>query len=163
MPIAVLVLAVVAYAFVMVAYPEYRTIGLAVGGAIVAALGVYFWLSDPETTRSAARIAPEEVVLDDLAFERTLRGGRLTGRVVNRSPDQRLRELTIALRLHDCPEETTPLEDCVVIGESSAIARPDAPPGQVRALSATYIFASLPEPEGALRWEWTLTDIRATP
>lgn len=161
MPIAVLILVLVAYGYVMVAYPEYRTIGLALGGAAAVALGAYFWLTEPETVRAGARIEPAELTLDSLALEPTPRGARLSGRVQNASPDYRLREMTIELTLHDCPDETTPLEECEVVGESRALARPDAPPRQTRAFSARFTFANIPDPTGVLRYEWTVTETRA--
>jgi hypothetical protein len=163
MPIAVLVLVLVAYGYVMVAYPEYRTVGLALGGAAAVALGAYFWLTEPETARAGARIGPAELTLDALALEPTPRGARLTGRVTNGSAEYRLREMTIELTLHDCPGEATPLDDCAVIGESRALARPDAPPGQTRAFSAPFTFANIPAPAGVRRYEWAVTETRATP
>jgi hypothetical protein len=163
MPIAILVLVLVAYGYVMVAYPEYRTIGLAVGGAAAAALGAYLWFTDPETARAGARIEPAELTLDRLEIEPTPRGARLSGRVLNSSPEWRLREMTIELTLHDCPDDEIPLEDCAVIGESRALARPDAPPGQTRAFIARFTFANVPEAAGVLRYEWMVMDTRATP
>jgi hypothetical protein len=162
MPIAILVLALVAYGYVMVAYPEYRTIGLAVGGAAAVGLGAYFWLTEPESARAGARIEPAELTLGNLALEPTPRGARLSGRVQNGSTEWRLREMTIELTLHDCPDDETPLAECAVVGDSSTLARPDAPPGQTRAFSAQYTFANIPEPAGVLRYEWTVTETRAT-
>lgn len=162
MPIAVLILVLVAYAYVMAAYPEYRTPGLVVGGVAAVGLGAYFWLTEPETERATARILAEEVVLDRLALDRSARGATLTGRVVNRSGRFRLREMSIALRLYDCPSEAAPEGDCAVIGDAMAIARPDVPPGQVRAFSASYVFANMPPVAGVLRWEWSILGLRAT-
>jgi hypothetical protein len=162
MPIAILVLVIVAYGYVMVAYPEYRTWGLALGAVVAAGLGAYFWFTEPESARTAARIGPDDVVLDQVELERTIRGATLSGRVRNQSQGFRLRELTIALRLHDCPEEDAELADCPVVGDAAAIARPDAPPGQVRSFTAHYTFPNLPPDISFLRWEWSIVETRAT-
>ena len=163
MPIAVLVLALVAYAAALLAYPEFRRWGIV--GGVVAAAGLAFYFTQaapPEATRAGMRIAPAELVLDQLDLERIAGGATLTGRVRNDSPDYRLRELTLALRLRDCPDATGPVEACPVIGEATAIARPDAPPGQIRALSAHFLFRNLPPVTGVLRWDWEILGTRAT-
>jgi hypothetical protein len=162
MAVVVLVLVLVAYGFVLVSYPELRSVALGVGGAAVAGLGAYFWLTEPEDTQSGGRIAREEVVLDRVEVVPSLRGATLTGRVRNGSPSYRLREMTLVLRLRDCPE-LAGSDDCPVIAESTAIARPDVPPAQVRAFQARFIFAPQPVIEGTGRWEWDLVDVRAVP
>ncbi len=101
-------------------------------------------------------------MLSDLALSDNLRGATLTGRIQNNSERFRLRDLTLTLRLRDCPASDTPPADCPVIGESRAIARPDVPPGQIRALSAHFVFSDLPPVAGTLRWDWTIVDTRAT-
>lgn len=162
MPIAVLILTLVAYGYGLLAYPEFRRPGL-IGGLIAAVgLALYFYLHTPESSRSASRITPEEITLEDLTLERTLRGATLTGRIHNGSRDYRLRDLTLTVRLRDCPDPATPPGDCPVIGEANAIARPDVPPGQLRGLSAHFIFSDLPPVAGTLRWDWQITEIRAT-
>ena len=162
MPVAVIVLALVAYGYALAAFPEYRRAGLVLGALVALGLGLYFWRTEPEATRTQIRSAPEELALDEIALDRTARGATLTGRVRNGSPEFRLREMTIVLRLHDCPEEATPLPDCPVIGEATAIARPDTTPGRIRGFSAHYVFANLPPVTGVLRYEWAITGTRAT-
>ena len=162
MPIAVLILTLVAYGYALLAFPEFRRWGL-VGGAIAAlGLGLYLMQQTSETTRASERIAASELTVDQLTLTRTARGATLAGRIQNGSPDARLRDLTLTLRLRDCPAPETPPADCPVIGEAQAIARPDVPPGQVRALSAHFLFASLPAVAGTLRWDWAIAGIRAT-
>ena len=162
MAIAILVLTLVAYGYALLAYPEFRRPGLIGGVLVAAALGIYFALSSPEAERSTSRIDPSELTLDGLTLERTLRGASLEGRIRNGSPDYRLRDLTLALSLRDCPTPDTPPETCPVIGEASGIARPDVPPGQIRALTAHFVFRDLPPVAGTLRWDWRITAIRAT-
>jgi hypothetical protein len=162
MPLAVLVLALVAYAYALVAVPAFRRPGVAIALIIAIGLAVYFARSGSEATRSATRIAASELTLSDVALARTGRGATLSGRVTNGSPRYRLRDLTLAVRLRDCPEPSTSVDACPVIGEATAIARPDVPPGQIRALRAHFVFSSVPPVAGTLRWDWRITAIRAT-
>ena len=162
MAIAVLVLALVAYAAVVLAYPGFRRWGIVGGIAVAAALGFYLVRQEPEAVRAGTRIAPGELTLDQIEVAPTGRGATMTGRVRNGSERYRLRDLTLALRLRDCPSEEAAVESCPVIGEATAIARPDVPPGQIRALSAHFLFSSLPPVAGVLRWDWRITAVRAT-
>ena len=162
MAIAVLILALVVYAAGLVAYPGFRRWGIVGGIAVAAGLGFYLMRQEPEAVRAGTRIAAEELTLDQIEVAPTARGATLTGRVRNGSERYRLRELTLALRLRDCPTEDAAVESCPVIGEAMAIARPDAPPGQIRALSAHFLFSSLPPVAGVLRWDWRITAVRAT-
>ena len=157
MPIVVLVLALVAYAIALIALPRFR-LPVLIGGAVVAAIVVAaLKFSGPE----AIAIAPSELTLDQIAVERTARGASMTGRVKNTSAF-RLRDMTLALRLHDCPTPEAVPETCPVIGESTAIARPDVPAGQIRAFAAHFGFAGVPPLLGTLRWDLTVAATRAT-
>jgi hypothetical protein len=162
MPIAVLVLALVGYAAALLAYPAFRPWGIGGGLLVAAALALYFTRQASEAERSMTRITAAELSFDRVEVVPTTRGATLTGRVRNGSEAYRLRDLTLALSARDCPAGETPLQACPVIGEARAIARPDAPPGQIRALSAHFLFSSLPPVEGTLRWDWRVTAIRAT-
>jgi hypothetical protein len=82
--------------------------------------------------------------------------------VQNGSPEFRLRDMTLGLRLRDCPEPEADPPSCPVIGEAQAIARPDVPPGQLRAFSAHFSFANLPPVAGTLRWDLAIAGTRAT-
>ena len=163
MPLAVLVLALVAYGYALTSYPEFRRPGL-IGGVLVAGgLAVYLIRHPSESELSATRISAEEIALDELTLERTPSGATLAGRVRNGSERFRLRDLTMTLRLRDCPTEDAAAADCPVIGEAQAIARPDVPPGQIRALRAHFTFVNLPPVTGTLAWDWTIAETRATP
>jgi hypothetical protein len=162
MPLAVLVFALVAYGYALLAYPEFRRPGLIAGALAAAALGFYLVRQPSEAERAASRIPREEVELDAIALARTPRGATVTGRILSRSEHYRLRELGLRLRLHDCADPEADAVACPVIGEAQAIARPDVPPGQIRALSAHFTFANLPPVVGTLRWDLTVTGTRAT-
>lgn len=162
MPIAVLVLALAAYAYALVNEPGFRRWGLLLGAGVGLGLAVYFWQNAPERALGSVRIGPEELTLDELALDTTQRGATLTGRVQNASELYRLREMTVDIRLFDCPDAETATEDCPVIGESSAIARPDTPPGQLRGFTAHFVFSNLPPLTGELRWDWRVSETRAT-
>lgn len=163
MPIAVLVLALVGYGYAIVVLPHAR-LPLAVAGVVIAVgLAVYFWRqAPPESELAGQRIAPDELTFDRLDLAQTERGATLTGRVTNGSESYRLREMTLDVRLRDCPAPDAMPETCPAIGEASAIARPDAPPGQIRAFSAHFIFANRPGVTGTLRWDWEVRELRAT-
>jgi hypothetical protein len=162
MPIVVLVLALVAYAYALVTVPAFRRPGIVAGLVAAGALAFYLARTPSETARSATRITADELVLSDLELARTGRGAALSGRVENRSPRYRLRDLTLAIRLRDCPDPAADPAGCPVIGEATAIARPEVPPGQIRALQAHFVFTTVPPVAGTLRWDWRITAIRAT-
>lgn len=163
MPIAVLVLALVGYGYALVVLPRAR-VPLLIGGVLVA-IGLTLYLrqqAPPESVLEIERIAPDELTFDRLDLTQTERGATLTGRVTNGSESYRLRELTLEVRLRDCPEPDAAPETCPAIGQASAISRPDVPPGQIRAFSAHFIFANRPGVTGTLRWDWEVTALRAT-
>lgn len=160
MPIVVLVVVLVAYAWAMIVYPGFRRPGTLAGLAVTAALAAYFALNEPEDVSAGRRIAPEELIIDAVTIERTIRGATMSGRVLNRSPEYRLRDMTLSLRLRECGAGLE--AECPIIAEASAIARPEAPPGQLRAFSATFLFNALPPSSEAQHWEWKVTAIRAT-
>lgn len=163
MPIAVLVLALIAYLAALAAWPRARVPGAVAGLVVAVGLGAYLWRGNPsEAELAAGRIPAAALTLDQIAVSPAPRGATLTGRVANGSDTYRLRELTLVLRLRDCPEPEAAVETCPVIGEASAIARPDVPPGQLRALTAHFGFSSLPPVTGTLRWDWRIAGTRAT-
>ena len=162
MPIAVLVLALVAYVLVLIPYPEFRR--WAVAGGVVAALGLAFYFSReaPEATPAGTASPPEELTLDQIDVEQTVRGATLTGRVQNGSERYRLRDLTLALRLRDCPDRGRGAGDLPGDRRGHGDRPADVPAGQIRALSAHFLFSSLPPVAGTLRWDWRIAAIRAT-
>lgn len=159
MPIAVLVAAVASYAYALLTRPRFRAWGIGLG--LLAGIALALFLRSGGPDRPA--IPPETLVIDLLDLTRTPRGADLTGRVQNTSTDFRLLDMTLRLRLHDCPAPGMTPSDCPVIGEATAIARPDVPPGQIRGLSASFVFANLPPLLGTLSWDWDVVDTRAGP
>lgn len=157
MPIAVLVAAAASYAYALLTRPRFRAWGIGLG--LLAGLALTLYLRTGTPDRPA--IPPDALVIDLLDLTRTPRGAELTGRVQNTSTEFRLLDMTLRLRLHDCPASGMTVTDCPVIGESTAIARPDAPPGQIRGLSASFIFSNLPPLLGTLAWDWEILDTRA--
>ena len=162
MPVAVLIVALALYVYALVAAPRFRIPGAIAGALIVAGLGWYFFASSSWTERASQIVSVEDLALDRLELERTIRGATLRGRVENRAETAHLREMTITVRLFDCELEDTALDECATIGQSDAIARVDVPPGQLRGFSAHYIFPNLPALAGVLRWDYRITALRAT-
>jgi hypothetical protein len=160
MPIAVLVLALLAYGYVLLAFPEYRVAALAVGAAAGLALAAHFWLADQGAGRAAPAIPLEQIAITGVSVEPTLRGATISGTVRNDAPQLRLDEVTLALSLRDCPDAATPAEACPVAGQATAIARPDVPPGEERPFRADFIFRPVPALSGEARYEWLLVEAR---
>lgn len=157
MPIAVLILALVGYGYALLTIPEFRRPGL-IGGVLVAlALAVFFWRQEAEPDR----IAPEQITLDQLDFEQTLRGATLSGRVANGSERRTLIDMTLTLTLRECADPDDAPNTCPIVGEASAIARPGVPPGQIRGFSAHFILSNLPPLAGVLRWDLAVRDTRS--
>lgn len=161
MPIVVSLLALAAFAWAFYASPAFRPWGLGLAAAISLALGGWLLLTEGRS-KPQPEIAASELTLDQLDLQRVGRGATLTGRVLNGSAAYRLRDMTIVLRLHDCPAADTPPATCPVLGEATATARPDAPAGQIRAFSALFAFPNLAPAAGTLRWDWEITGTRAT-
>jgi hypothetical protein len=162
MPIAVLILAVSVYAYGLIAYPEFRLWGLILGAVLAIGVGIALWRDEIGLGSDEPAISAEELKLDNLELRRTPRSAALRGRVLNGSPDFRLREMTMRLRLFDCPDEIAAVETCPVIGDATAAVRPDTPPGQVRGFEALFVFTNLPSVAGVLRWDWAVMATRAT-
>jgi len=162
MPVAILILVLIAYAYVMLSTPKARVPGAVAGLVIAAGLGWYFYSTSSETVTASRRITVEDLRIDQLQLDQTVRGATLRGRVENLSQTGRLREMTIEVRLFDCPDATTDLAQCAIIADGSAIARVDVPPGQLRAFSGYYVFPDRPDVTGESRWESRVIAVRAT-
>lgn len=161
MPIAILVLGLVAFGYALIRWPAARVPGFVSAVLLAAILGFTATRQKPEAALVATRISADQLTLDQIAFDRTPRGATVTGRVTNGSPTYRLRDMTLLLRLHDCPGDT-PRDACPVIGEARAIARPDVPATQIRAFTAHFGFAGVPPVAGRLDWDMTIVETRAT-
>jgi hypothetical protein len=162
MPVAILILVLLAFAYAMASTPRARVPGAIAGVVIAAGLGWYFFSTSSETVTASRRITIEDLRIDQLQLDQTVRGATLRGRVENLSETGRLREMTIEVRLFDCPDTTTGLEECAIIADGSAIARVDVPPGQLRAFSGYYVFPDRPAVTGDPRWDSRISAVRAT-
>ena len=163
MPIAVLVLALVAYGYALLAYPEFRRPGL-IGGALIApVLGALLLAAgaggDPRRQPHRPRASSP-------------RPARRRADGARRHPDRprpqrlrrfRLRDMTLALRPPRLPRPPTPAGDCPVIGEAQG-HRPArrARPARSARFSAHFLFAGVPPVAGTLRWDWRIAATRAT-
>lgn len=135
-------------------YRHSMLIVMAVLAALIAALVWYLRFADAP---GSDMISPEELRLTNLEMTQQYRSSyRMTGRLVNRSPDYELRSVTIRITASDCANG----DDCIVIGEAERRISVEIPPRQARDVVEQYVFRRL-SPEGELRWRHTLSEIKA--
>ena len=162
MPIAVLILAVIAYVYAMFSLPQFRLPGAIVGVVVAAAVGWYLYSAESAADRAARVISLDEVVLDQISLDRTPRGATLRGRVANKAEAATLQQMTIEARIFDCPDADAELSECGIIGDSVATAFVSVPPGQLRGFSIPFVFSGMPDVEGELKWDQTVIAVRAS-
>jgi len=149
------------YIYVLFRLPEMRIAGSIIATVLIGGI-LYYTLTAPSVPEQELnRIAIEDVTLEDVTLEFGPRLATLAGRVINNSPSYALTGIAFDVKLYDCATETTPLANCFTIGEDTKEARLSAPPGQLRAFEASLIFANLPEVDGVLRWDYSITALRA--
>lgn len=161
MQIAVIFLAVAGFFYILYTYPRLRLAGGLVMASAIAGLTFYLVVTDPEPQVELGRITTDEIILSDLILDLGVRTSSLTGRVVNGSAEYVLSGVSLDVRVYDCPADDTPLDQCFTIGEDDGYARVTVPPGQLRDFSAVFLFNNLPEITGVLRWDHTITALRA--
>lgn len=126
---------------------------MAVLAALIAALVWYLRFSAPQ---GSDLISPTELQLNNLEMTPQYRSSyRMTGRLVNTSPDYALRSVTITITASDCTAA-----DCIAIGEAERTISVDIPPRQARDIVEQYVFSRF-SPQGELRWRHTLSEIKA--
>jgi hypothetical protein len=136
-------------------YRHSMMIVTAVLAALIAALVWYLRFGDPQ---GADLISADELELVNLEMTPQYRSSyRMTGRMLNRSPDYELRAVTIRITASDCSSDNG---DCIVIGEAERTITVDIPPQQARDLVEPYVFPRF-SAQGELRWSHTLLEIRA--
>ncbi len=162
MPVAALVLVILLYVYLLISKRELRKPLLA-GGVVAMLLVLILTLLVPsESTNRTTRVSLDDLTIDELILTRTERGATISGRMQNGSSNGHIREVVIDMRLFDCAPGHQDLDDCLIIGDASAIARPSIPPGQTRGFTAQFLFSNLPVLSGELAWTLTPAEIRAT-
>jgi hypothetical protein len=135
-------------------YRHSMLIGMAVLAVLIAALVWYLRFGDPQGSDLLSR---DELRLENMEMTAQYRNSyRMTGRLVNLSPDFALRRVTITITASDC----TNGDDCIVIGEAKRIFSVDVPPGQARDVVDQYVFPRF-SPRGELQWQHELMEIQA--
>lgn len=128
---------------------------MAVVAALIAGLVWYLRFGDP---LGSGLIGPEELQLNNLEMTQQYRSSyRMTGRLVNKSPEYALRRVTITITASDC---TAGGDDCIVIGEAERTISVDIPPRQARDVVEQYVFRRF-SLQGELQWSHTLSEIKA--
>lgn len=133
-------------------YRHSMLIAMAVLAAVIAALIWYLRFGEPG---GEGLIGPGELRLENLAMIHQYRNSyRMTGRLVNTSPEYALRSVTLTITASDCTA------DCIVIGEASRNISVEIPPGQARDVVDQFIFPRF-SLQGELRWSHQLSEIQA--
>ncbi len=155
------ILAILSLAVVLYRFPAARPAALAsfaVLGVILIAIVV---IQDQQDHAGISDIPIDLVSITGFRLQPAYRNSyTLSGRIHNGSDARTIEELTLTVRLYDCP--TGSLGDaCVVIGEDTANVPVKVPPGQTRALQGEVAYYDLPEVEGQRVWDYEVTRIRA--
>lgn len=136
-------------------YRHSMMIVMAILAAVIAALVWYLRFGDPQ---GAGLLSSADLQLNNLEMTRQYRSSyRMTGRLVNGSPDYALRSVTITITASDCTEDGS---DCIVVGEAQRTISVDIPPRQARDIVEQYVFPRF-SLQGELRWSHALSEIRA--
>ncbi len=161
MVIAQIVIIVGLYSYILFYMPQFRLAGGIIAAALLGGLAYYLLSSNPVQQAELRRIDVVDVTLSELEFDLGIRTSTLKGRVVNGSENFDLTGVLVDVILYDCPDETSDLADCYIIGQDGGEARVTVPPGQLRDFTANLLFIGLPELTGTFRWAHTVTALRA--
>lgn len=144
---------------IAVLVPRLRALAIMAALALGAVMGavVLHQANQPEIPVFAA----EDLVLSAIEIDEGPRFTAFSGRVENRSWGLRLKGFDVTASLMDCPADTSAPADCAIIGEDTAHARVDVPPGQTRAFRVVMTFAGTPPVQGVARWDYGFSDIVA--
>lgn len=149
------------YIYVLFRLPEMRIAGTIIATVLIGGLVYYAFTAPSAPEEELHRITADQIALEAVDLALDPRVSRLTGRVVNSSQTYTLTGIGFDVKLYDCAAQDTPLDNCFIIGEDSKEARLSAPPGQLRHFEADLIFADLPKVEGVMRWDYSITTLRA--
>ena len=149
------------YIYVLFRLPEMRIAGTIIATVLIGGLLYYTFTAPSAPEEEMNRIAVSEISIEEVDLVLDPRVSKLSGRVINNSPGYALTGIGFDVKLYDCAAEDTPLAECFIIGEDEKEAHLSAPPGQLRAFEAALIFANLPDVEGVLRWDYSVTALRA--
>ena len=163
MPIAIIFLFVAGSLAVAILYPHLRVIAFAILLVFGAIFGVYILTNESEVDRAASRIPVEDLTLTDLELTYEPRFSAISGRVLNKSDQYRLRSFDIQVTLYDCDTAEQALESCAIIAEDSGPARMDVPPGQTRNFRGVLDLRTETVAKNVSRWDYQILNITATP
>lgn len=135
-------------------YRHSMMLAVAVLAAVIAALVWYLRFGDPQ---GSELISPGELRLNMEMTQQYRTSYRMSGRLVNSSPDYALKRVTITITASDCTDGD---DDCIVIGESDRIIAVDIPPRQARDITEVYVFPRF-DLQGELQWSHSLSEIQA--
>lgn len=162
MPIVYLAVIIALYATILWKFPQFRLAGGIMGVLIVGGVTGYLVLVPSAGELQGSRISASELRLEAVSLEDNGRSLVLSGRVENLSENFVLRDMTLRVRLYDCPSSDSELNACEIVGDDEGIARATVPPGQVREFSAIFYYPGLPDMRGEMRWQEDILTVRAT-
>lgn len=154
--------------YFMVISRGFRTLVFVVAGGL--GLLIYFVISNSnqeserrqaeaarKNATSLAAISEDELSLTDVTLSKEYSWWTLKGIIKNNSAYP-LSTVTFVVTMRDCP----PQGDCVIIGQQTALVSTLVPSGQVRSFSSYAIeFKNMPTASNP-RWDYKITQVRAS-
>lgn len=151
---AVIILIIAAFA--IPALGRALLILLAVIVGIAACLIFYSQLnSNHQAEVKKALISQDEIELSEVLLNDRY-STKLTGKVKNKSKNYELRTIRFKVTFRDCL-----LEECEIVGEGTAHAYANVPPGQTRYFEEYIYFPNMGNPKGIRSWSYQVVDIEA--
>jgi hypothetical protein len=139
----------------------YRKVALGLAAFALVVGGLLYMHNRAEEQRSLTRIPKSELVLENVTLKPYVGSYRIAGRITNNSPKFSVKQIDIVVAVRDCPRDAA-AQQCVTIGESSAILNLDIPPGEARNFEEAVRFSGkTPKLKSRLDWNYSISGIRA--
>ncbi|MEO1551659.1 MAG: hypothetical protein AAFR93_14715 [Pseudomonadota bacterium] len=143
-------------------YPNLRVVALGIFAVMASLAGIALTSNSGAVAEQEGRIAPEQVIIGDTTLFDDGRVLSITGRVTNENDVFRLRSFDMRVQMLDCPAQDSPLEDCAILADKTALVRVDIPPEQTRDFSVPFSFTDRPRLKGLAVFDRSIVGTRAT-
>ena len=158
------VVAVLGAAWFAIVNSTFRKVVLgALALVALAGLGLYLASRQEEKNREAreSKIPHSMVVLEDVQIINEYGSTKLTGTVKNNSADD-IDYLTASLELFDCPNEDTPVNQCLSIGKDDDIyLSVEVPAHSARSFDGFVNLTNVARAKGVQKSIYDLATVRA--